>query len=46
MREAHGNEETRTRANIHGIVAGLKGATILDIGFQFPDPGVGTPHRR
>ncbi len=32
---------TRTRANIHGFVAGDQGAKILDFGFHFPDPGQG-----
>jgi hypothetical protein len=32
---------TRTRANIHGFTAGPMGATMLDFGLHFPDPGDG-----
>ena len=32
---------TRTRANIHAFRAGEKGATFIDFGLQYPDPGDG-----
>jgi hypothetical protein len=32
---------TRTRANIHGFRAGEEGATFIDFGIQYPNPGGG-----
>ncbi len=32
---------TRARANIHGFQAGAEGATFIDIGVHYPDPGPG-----
>ena len=37
----HTTTLTRARANIHAFTAGPSGATLIEFGVRFPDPGAG-----